>query len=114
VLRFMQRIEDNALIVSCDFCGTDWDGQFAAIEGHRGSIVCLECLKLALDQLELAGEQFKCVLCLREPLPPSMRRWHHATHPQTFACDGCVYQAAGAFDKDPDIEWTWQRKPAGK
>jgi len=43
-----------------------------------------------------------------------MPRWHHANHPHTLACESCVYQAAGAFDKDPDIEWTWQNKPTGK
>ena len=110
----MQRIEDNALIVSCDFCGTDWDGQFAAIEGHRGSIICLECLKLALDNLVVAGETFKCVLCLREPIPATTARWHHANHPKTYSCASCVEQAAGAFDKDPDIDWTWENKPAEK
>jgi hypothetical protein len=115
VLRFMQRIEDNnALIVSCDFCGTDWDGQFAAIEGHRGSIICLECLKLGLNALELPEEEFRCVLCLRDPLPATMRRWHHSNRPRTFACENCIHQAAEAFDKDPDIDWNWENKPAKK
>lgn len=107
----MQRIEDNALIVSCDFCGTDWDGQFPAIEGHRGSIVCLECLKQALDQRSVAAEPYRCVLCLREKIPPSDLRWAHPNHPDTFACEPCILQAADAFDRDADIDWKWMTRP---
>ena len=103
----MQRIEENALIVSCDFCGTDWDGVSPVIEGHRGSIICLECMKTALNGLCFAGEPFKCVLCLREPIPAAVERWNHANHPQTYACKSCVHQAAEVFDKDPDIDWHW-------
>lgn len=108
----MQRIEDNALIVSCDFCGTDWDGQFAAIEGHRGSIVCLECLKRALDERIVALDPYSCVLCLRDKIPASTPRWLHLNHPETYACEPCILQAADAFDRDPDIDWKWQNRPA--
>jgi hypothetical protein len=108
----MQRIEDNALIVSCDFCGTDWDGQFPAIEGHRGAIICLECLKLALGQLAVGEGTYRCILCLREPIPAGVARWHHPNHPQTFACKSCVHQSAEAFDKDADVDWKWEGRDA--
>jgi hypothetical protein len=107
----MQRIEDGSLIISCDFCRTDWNGQSPVIEGHRGSIICLECLKLALGSLTI-GPTFKCILCLREPLPETLARWNHPTTPATFACEGCVHQTADVFDRDPDIEWTWTARPA--
>jgi hypothetical protein len=105
----MQRIEGEYLIVSCDFCGTDWDGQFPAIEGHRGSIICLECLKTALKELAEQEGVYSCVLCLRERIAAVKPRWSHPSHAQTYACQDCVHQAAGAFDRDPDVPWTWQR-----
>lgn len=110
----MQRIEDGALIVSCDFCRTDWNGQDPVIEGHRGAIICLACLKLALDALTPANENFKCILCLREPLPPTMDRWQHPQNPTAGACRECIHQAADVFDRDPDINWTWSARPPGK
>src|SRR5215468_443404 len=105
----MQRIEDKALIVSCDFCAIDWDGSSPVIEGHRGSIICLECLKIALDGLEPAASDYQCVLCLRESIPSTLPRWSHRNRPSTCACRNCVHQAAEVFDADPDIPWTWQR-----
>src|SRR4030095_9584123 len=99
----MQRIEENALIVSCDFCGTDWDGVSPVIEGHRGSIICLECMKATPDGMQSGREPFTWVLGRREPIPASVERWNHANHAQTYACKSCVHQAAEVFDKDPDI-----------
>jgi hypothetical protein len=110
----MQRIEDGQLIVSCDFCGRDWDGAFAAIEGHRGSILCLECLKAALGGLAPAAEVFSCVLCLREKISAGTKRWSHENRPGTFACESCVMQAADVFDRDADIDWKWQGRPGKK
>ena len=100
-----QRIEDGGLIVSCNFCGTDWDGQWAAIEGHRGSIVCLECIKIAIDNQTLGAEPYTCPLCLRDKIPASIPRWSHPNHPEAFACHNCIEQAADTFTKDADIPW---------
>ncbi len=36
--------------------------------------------------------------------PPS-----HA-NPQAWICRDCIHQAAGTFSKDPDVNWTWDRK----
>jgi len=110
----MQRIEADGLIISCDFCRTDWDGSSPVIEGHRGAIICLECLKLSLDSLTPAGETFKCVLCLREPLPATLDRWSHPENPTTYACRDCIHQTADVFDRDPDIDWYWSARPPGK
>lgn len=107
----MQRIEDGGLIVSCDFCGTDWDGQSPVIEGHRGSIICLECLKAALKGLAASEDKYQCVLCLREGILPTVKRWSHPNHPDTFACQSCIQQAADVFDKDPDVQWTKTDRP---
>src|SRR5215471_13883877 len=106
----MQRIEDNALIVSCDFCATDWNGAAPVIEGHRGSIICLECLKRALGEMKHGEGKFNCVLCLREGIAENVDRWEHQNRPGVFACKSCVLQAADVFDRDPDVEWTWHDK----
>ena len=37
----MQREDPEGIVISCDFCRRDWDGQEAMIEGHHGSILCL-------------------------------------------------------------------------
>ena len=43
----MQREEDGGIVISCDFCGTDWDEVVPMIEGHRGSVICLSCVEKA-------------------------------------------------------------------
>jgi hypothetical protein len=107
----MQRIENGGLIVSCDFCGVDWDGRSPVIEGHRGSIICLECLKTGLDGLSTGDQPYQCTLCLRQPIPPAIPRWHHPSHPRTFACRDCIQQTADVFDRDVDVPWTWKSRP---
>lgn len=102
----MQRTEHGYVIISCDYCGTDWDQVRPMIEGHRGSVLCLNCLKLALASMTPPGERYHCNLCIRDGL--DQPRW---TSPATgaHACRSCVHQAAGTFSKDPDVDWTWQR-----
>ena len=110
----MQRIEDGSLIISCDFCRTDWDGVSPVIEGHRGAIICLECLKLALDSLITGDSTYKCVLCLRDPLPATLARFSHSASPTTYACRDCIHQTADVFDRDSDIDWQWTARPPEK
>lgn len=110
----MQRREQQFVVISCDFCGTDWDEVRPMIEGHHGSVLCLECLKLALDALATREQGFHCSLCLRD-LPGSEPHWRppptSATpvppglNPQAIACKDCINQAAGTFSKDPDVDW---------
>ncbi len=107
-----QRIEPEGLIVSCDFCGTDWDGASPIIEGHRGALICLECLKRALGELQRAEDAYKCVLCLRDGLPAILPRFEHENRPGVFGCKGCIEQAADVFDRDADVPWTWESRPA--
>ncbi len=110
----MQRTEAGYIIISCDFCGVDWDEVIPMIEGHRGSILCLECMKTALDNT--IGEElpYECTMCRREqlgskphwrprreegaPLPPG-------AYPFAVVCESCLNQASGTFSKDPDVDW---------
>ena len=81
------------------------------IEGHHGSVVCLECVKVALDQVRPAPDQFNCTLCLRDGLPEDLPRWSPdprpaAANPQAIACADCIQQAARAFHRDQDVDWS--------
>ena len=97
----------------CDFCRRDWDGQEAMIEGHHGSILCLECLKVALVEQHTRpgpgeGGKFTCTLCLRFNMPPTLPHWSHAAHPEALVCQECFYQAARTFSRNKDIDWTFE------
>lgn len=105
----MQRTEDGGIVISCDFCGTDWDEVIPMIEGHHGSTLCLDCLQAALDQTQPAAQAFPCTLCLRD-LPADTARWQPSplppsANPSAAACGECLSQAAGTFSKDPDVDW---------
>ena len=101
----MQRHEDDGIIISCDFCGTDWDQVKPMIEGHGGSVLCLECFKLGFEQASPEEGEFRCTICLRDNLPSSLARWSNPRQPQPIVCRDCINQAAGTFDKDPDVPW---------
>lgn len=103
----MQRTDPDGIVLLCDFCRRDWDGQEAMIEGHHGSILCLECMKLALAGQTTGGEKFKCTLCLRFNIPPTLPHWQNPAHPEAILCQECLYQAARAFSKSPHADFTF-------
>lgn len=111
----MQRTEDGGIVISCDFCGTDWDEVKPMIEGHHGSVLCLACLQAALEQAGsesggmIEGVQPACTMCLQE-VELGKSRWAPATraagsNPTGLICIDCINQAAGTFSKDADIDW---------
>jgi hypothetical protein len=108
----MQRETAEGIVLACDFCQRDWDGQEAMIEGHHGSIICLVCLKRALEELKAGDEKYKCTLCLRFNIPASLAKWSHPEHPEAIACRDCIVQSAGTFSKSPHTDWKWDRKIA--
>lgn len=104
--------EGISIVLSCDFCGTDWDEIEPMVEGHRGSILCLRCLEQALKGRAAGAGPFRCTMCIREDLPAEMKRWSHPDAPhvpgvnrEAVVCDECIEQAAKAFSKDPDVDW---------
>ncbi len=110
----MQRYEDGGVVISCDFCGTDWDELLPMIEGHHGSVLCLECFKLALKAAAPADGPYACTLCLREKVPATLPRWRpeplpDRANPQAVICQECILQAAKAFDRDEEVDWRWER-----
>ena len=109
----MQREEDGGIVISCDFCGTDWDEQIPMIEGHKGSIICLSCLKRALDEAAPADETFSCTMCLQER-EPGTKRWRHPNptpspglNESAVICWPDIRQGAKAFHKDKDTDFRW-------
>jgi len=105
----MQRTEPEGIVISCDFCGTDWDEVLPMIEGHHGSVLCLVCLKIALAEQKAGEDKYRCTLCLRENIPAALPRWS-GKRPEATACQECLEQAARAFNRDPDVDFEW-RKP---
>jgi hypothetical protein len=110
----MQRETPEGIILACDFCRRDWDGQEAMIEGHHGSIICLECLKRALAECKTAegGEKYKCTMCLRFNIPGTLAQWRFPENPDAVICRDCIAQSAGTFSKSPHTDWKWDRKIA--
>ena len=118
----MQRSEQGGIVISCDFCGTDWDpydesNSRPMVEGHHGSIMCLECLKLALEQMAVGKGEYRCTMCIQDGLAADLPRWSHPNpvsspglNPHATACRPCIRQAAGRFSKDPDVHWNWEKK----
>lgn len=117
----MQRTTPDGIVISCDFCGQDWDAYDQAqsnpmTEGHHGSVICLSCTKLALDQAGPAQNAFKCTLGLTDHDPGEVC-WQHPGPPDldapglnknAIAHWDNIRQAGRAFGKDPDIDYTWQ------
>lgn len=95
----MQRQDPDGIVIMCDFCHRDWDGQEAMIEGHHGSVICLTCLNRAAKEKSAGAEKFSCTLCLRYNMPQKMPRWHNPQHPDAIICNECIEQATKAFAK---------------
>ncbi|HVT79775.1 MAG TPA: hypothetical protein VHM90_03890 [Phycisphaerae bacterium] len=104
----MQREDPEGIVISCDFCRRDWDGLEAMIEGHHGSILCLQCLKLALPEQTTSEDKYKCTLCLRFNIPGILPHWRNKTHPDAIVCQECLYQAARAFSRNHDVDFTFE------
>ncbi len=104
----MQRNEVDGIIISCDFCGSDWDGQAAMVEGHHGSVICLECVKQALKAAVAGDGKYRCTLCLRDNIPAALPRWSNLHRPEAVICQECLHQAAKALSRAPHAQWKWQ------
>lgn len=97
-----ETVEGGILVViSCDFCRRDWDGQEPMIEGHHGSVICPGCLDLALAgaQTSAEGLKYQCNLCLRFNIPATVAKWSHPGNPEAVVCGECLQQAAGVLGK---------------
>ncbi len=103
----MQTYLPEGVLIQCDACHATWDQVLPMIEGHRGSVLCLECLKQARSQPLATGEPFMCVLCQKESLPATLGRYRSAST-GVAVCADCLEQAANTFSRDPDVDWSIQ------
>jgi hypothetical protein len=107
----------------CDFCHRPWtDDAIPMIEGHRGSIVCGNCLRVAYRAMIVdeeptppdhgAGDEGpECVMCLerrshREPM------WGSPMFAEAWICRRCARLAAQAIEKDKTFDWRRPEKGA--
>ncbi len=104
---------DGQITFKCDFCKMAWAEQRPMVEGHRGSLICSQCLSIAFTEIvhlnsgysPIKGET--CKLCLetdRDGL-----HWQSPVDDQSIACKRCIKQSSGVLHKDPEIDW---KKPA--
>lgn len=101
--------DQGELVFKCNYCTMPWDEGRQMVEGHRGSLICSQCLAIAftelvyLDSGYTPSEQETCKLCLetqRDGL-----HWQSPLDEAVIACRRCVKQSAGVLHKDPDIAW---------
>jgi hypothetical protein len=93
--------------ILCDFCeSAAWAAGEPCVEGHQGSIICGDCLKLAYEKLILSesDEQSsqKCRMCLEDRDEPS---WLSKVDPSATICFRCMKQAAAVLQKSKHWDW---------
>jgi hypothetical protein len=92
----------------CDFCHSPWSEDRPMVEGHRGSLICAECLTLACVEVTLlnAGVDHhnvdNCTMCLAHKEAPY---WRSPLHAEAVICRPCIEQSARLLEKDPDAGW---------
>ncbi len=93
----------------CDFCRRAWDGSFAMVEGHQGSLICGDCLAaayraLVIDDTPTAPAGYSCTMCLEERPQPGFTGPAHAG---AVICPRCCRQSATRLEKE--MEGAWKR-----
>lgn len=83
------------------------------LEGHRGSVLCLACLRHAMDNAEEAPADFDCALCLQH-CEQGKACWSHpgpemspGVNRGAAVCWDCIRLAAKTFHKDKEIDFRW-------
>lgn len=92
----------------CDFCMKHWEDHRPMVEGHQGSLICSECLKVAYVEVLMSktgsgDPAVKCRLCLEERKGLS---WRSPRDEAAQVCERCIRQASTAMAQDPDSGWT--------
>lgn len=107
---------DGNLTFVCDYCRQPWSQDRNMVEGHRGSLICSNCLSIAysevvyLDQGAPVDKDEACLLCLENGRTDP--HWRSPIYEQAVVCKRCLKQSAGVLNKDPDIDWQKPRDPS--
>ena len=94
--------------ILCDFCHRAvWAMGLPCIEGHHGSVICGDCLKVAwLDVVEMNGgdgqDDRDCTMCLACHDVPI---WESPVHAGAIICRRCVKMAGVTLRRDGDYQW---------
>lgn len=106
----------------CDYCRKPWAEDRPMVEGHKGSLVCGSCLRVAYAEALLskqgvmgqrgpvypsAGEGPWCAMCLERR---SELYWASPIHEEALICSRCIRQSATTLSRDADSGWS---KPVG-
>ncbi len=103
--------------VLCDFCEREWSEDIPMMEGHEGSCVCGNCLKLAYADVVLNGHDsapdwdWQCPLCLeKNDDRTALNRadepgWQSPIREEAVLCRRCLKMGAGVLGKDPEMDW---------
>jgi hypothetical protein len=95
----------------CDFCGRTWREGMAIVEGHRGSLICGDCLAAAYRAIVIgdaaaAPAGYTCSLCIETRAEPG---WSNPDQPKDLpvasVCRRCTKQSAAVLAKDKDYGW---------
>ncbi len=79
------------------------------VEGHRGSLICSNCLGVAFVELVQQGAGVErnadesCRLCLE---PRDGMFWRSPIDEAAIICTRCVKQSAGVLQKDEQSDWS--------
>lgn len=102
-----QSAEGNEFF-KCDFCLRAWAEELPMVEGHRGSLVCVDCLTAAYIEVVHRGtaatpaEGETCAMCLEVRKDPE---WRSTRGTSALICLRCIKQGARMLEKDAEIGW---------
>lgn len=101
--------------VLCDFCHREWVESLPMVEGHHGSVICGECLKVAFatvwnEGMSTATPGYKCTMCLEHREEPA---WESPAHPEATACKRCIKMGAVMLERDEESGWVRPGRTSG-
>ncbi|MBO6512608.1 MAG: hypothetical protein JJ974_01415 [Phycisphaerales bacterium] len=111
-----EKDSEGNLVFVCDYCHQAWSEDRPMVEGHRGSLICGNCLSIAYTQLvhqklgSPVTDDETCLLCLENGRDDP--HWRSPMFDEAVACRRCLKQSAGVLHKDRDIAWEKPRDPS--
>ena len=92
----------------CDFCEKCYAPERPMVEGHRGSLICGQCLTTSFAALwyantgEAAPKHDVCMMCLSENGDPV---WRSPVRETSLICKRCAKQSAVMLERDEECGW---------
>jgi hypothetical protein len=93
--------------VLCDFCRREWVETRPMVEGHHGSVICGDCLRVAFATVVNAGMNtaaagYKCTMCLENRDDDA---WESPAYPEAAICRRCIKMGAVMLERDEESGW---------